>query len=186
MSRGSVEPVPNIYDGVPKGVQAMIDDYVPDRPPEPLTDAEIQREALKECFCMDEESKKACHLACTRYTEGCRIVCCEEIQWKDCGRQSLYVLIVIALIAGAVGVAYLYFNVLSNGVALLFADTKCDNWVWQTCHSSIQVRKYDGSPYYYFVPSLNTFVGCLIQMTVTIPLMLAIYSYYDGEFRISR
>jgi hypothetical protein len=101
--------------------------------------------------------------------------CCSSALWKGIGLVFASIAAVIGITAAIVGCSYLYFNVLSNLVALPFADTKCDNWVWQTCHSSIMIPSGTAI----FTKSLNTFVGFVIHLPVTLPLIIAVWYYFD-------
>jgi len=96
-----------------------------------------------------------------------------------------YILIACLIAAVAVGGSYLYFNVLSNAISLLFVDTKCDNWVWQTCHSSIFIQYENSNDYTLYSPSLATFIGFLMHISVIAPAYLAVYSIFDGSCLIT-
>lgn len=165
----------NIYDGVPRGVRTMVDDMIGPIPPSEST---IRKEVLNEC----------CRNMCCG---GCRACCGEnpDVDYYECcpygwatgwasGCAKLWKImgwigLVILGIGAAAGVSYLYFGVLSNAVALLFDDTKCENWVWQTCSSSIAPGD---SPvrHLLFTQSLNQFIGFLMHFSVLAPLAIGV------------
>lgn len=153
----SIDKSLNVYDDLPKEIKMAIDDYLPSQSQNPPGFLEIQKETCQECC--DYGCGCGCDCGC-----GCggddNIWC---YLWKGCA--------VIAF-------SYLYFNVLSNGVALFFGDTLCDNWVWQTCNTFIY---YPPEKIQYFTLSLATFVGFLLHVGATLPLIIGIIHHIYSQ-----
>jgi hypothetical protein len=167
----------NLYNDLPKGVRAMIDDYTGPRIP---SEADIKKEAFEKCMCGDSECGNCkLFLNCVFHKERCTIV------WKTLGK----ILLGLLILAASVGLAYVYFILLPNGVALLlFDDTECGYHKYlfqnygkftetetmgnslfnQWCHSKIGWSVYD---------HMTGFVSSLLVCIITIPLIFGILQF---------
>lgn len=154
--------------------QSLIDEAIYDRR---KTDSEIRKDAFKECFYLDDENIKKRRMCCKKCRYEC-FSCFTSIQtYKYIGLVFLAPAIWIVVIATAIVASYLYFNVISNIVALPFADTYCDNFIWQTCHTRLEISDTNVM----FEVSLATFVGFIIHAPITLPMLISIFYYFDPD-----
>lgn len=139
----------------------------------------IRAQALKESLFLDEKSRMLCKSRCDDCFLSLKeifLACCSAETFHTIGR-ALFILIVWISVTGTcIGISYFYFNVLSNLIALPFADTFCDNFIWQTCHSKIESEFGN-----YFRTSLATFVGFIIHVPITMSLIVGLFLYFDPD-----
>lgn len=114
--------------------------------------------ALKTCLCGDDLSETVNNCV------GCKPKC--GLLWKI----LLWILVSVLCLAITAGLAYLVFVVGTNAFSLLFDDTICTNWIWQTCESYVKMNQG------YSLSGLQMSAGYIVSALVLL-VAIAILSF---------